>query len=60
VILALRTGEVPPVVGLEQPYPEMRFPLPQGAPLRHAARAGLSVTLGFGGFDTSLIFEAGR
>jgi 3-oxoacyl-[acyl-carrier-protein] synthase II len=60
VILALRSGEVPPVVGLEQRYPEMRFPVPQGASLRHDARFGLSVTLGFGGFDTSLIFEAAR
>jgi 3-oxoacyl-[acyl-carrier-protein] synthase II len=57
VLLALRTGQVPPVVGLEQPYPEMGFPLPQGAPMACAARFGLSVTLGFGGFDTSLIFE---
>lgn len=57
VILALRTGQVPPIVGLEQPYPEVAFPLPQGGPLAHRARFGLSVTLGFGGFDTSVVFE---
>jgi len=60
VVMALRTGEAPPIVGLTQPCPEMRFPLPRGAPIRHDARFGLSLTLGFGGFDTSLIFEAAR
>ena len=60
VMLALRTGEVPPIFGLSQPYPELHFPLPRGAPLRHGARFGLSVTLGFGGFDTSLVFERAR
>ena len=57
LILALRTGQVPPVVGLEQPIPE--FPLPLAYPERidHRTRFGLSLTLGFGGFDTSLIFE---
>jgi 3-oxoacyl-[acyl-carrier-protein] synthase II len=57
VLLALRSGEVPPVFGLEQPDPALHFPLPQGGPRRHDARFGLSVTLGFGGFDTSLVFE---
>jgi 3-oxoacyl-[acyl-carrier-protein] synthase II len=59
-ILALRTRQVPPVFGLEQPDPEMRFPLPQGAPLRCEGRFGISLTLGFGGFDTSLVFEVAR
>jgi 3-oxoacyl-[acyl-carrier-protein] synthase II len=60
VVLALRKGEVPPVVALERPSAEVTFPLPVGTPLRHDARVGLSVTLGFGGFDTSLVFEVGR
>jgi 3-oxoacyl-[acyl-carrier-protein] synthase II len=60
VLLALRSGRVPPVVGLEQPYPELAFPVPQGSPLPCDARFGLSVTLGFGGFDTSLVFEVAR
>jgi 3-oxoacyl-[acyl-carrier-protein] synthase II len=51
---------VPPVYGLEQPYPALEFPLPMGAPLPLDARFGLSVTLGFGGFDTSLVFEVVR
>jgi 3-oxoacyl-[acyl-carrier-protein] synthase II len=57
LILALRTGEAPPIVELADPSPDMTFPLPQGEPMRHAARFGISVTLGFGGFDTSLVFE---
>ena len=59
VLLALRTGQVPPIAALEQPYPEMDFPLPRGVPMALPldARFGMSVTLGFGGFDTSLIFE---
>ncbi len=60
VLLALRTGQVPPVVGLEQPYPELRFPVPRGVPMECATRFGMSVTLGFGGFDTSLVFEGAR
>jgi 3-oxoacyl-[acyl-carrier-protein] synthase II len=57
VLLALRTGQVPPIVGLEQPDPDMHFPLPQGRAMPLDARVGLSLTLGFGGFDTSLIVE---
>jgi 3-oxoacyl-[acyl-carrier-protein] synthase II len=56
LILALRKGEVPPVVGLEQPDPEFPVPLARGQPVRCDARAGMSLTLGFGGFDTSLVF----
>jgi 3-oxoacyl-[acyl-carrier-protein] synthase II len=60
VLLALRTGQVPPIFGLERPMPDVDLPLPVGRPLACAARFGLSVTLGFGGFDTSLVFEAAR
>ena len=60
LILGLREGIVPPIVGLEQPDPEFPCPLSVGAPTRHSARMGLSVTLGFGGFDTSLVFEVAR
>jgi 3-oxoacyl-[acyl-carrier-protein] synthase II len=58
LILALRTGRVPPVAGLEQRDPAFPLPLPMGAPLLASMRIGLSLTLGFGGFDTSLVFEA--
>lgn len=58
LVLALRTGRVPPVAGLEQPDPEFPLQLPVGVALSCRARVGLSLTLGFGGFDTSLIVEA--
>ncbi len=60
VLLALRTGRVPPIAGLAQPDPQMDLPLAQGQAVACAARFGLSVTLGFGGFDTSLVFEGVR
>jgi 3-oxoacyl-[acyl-carrier-protein] synthase II len=57
LLLALRTRRVPPVVGLEQPDPDFPLPLVYPGPAPCAARHGLSLTLGFGGFDTSLVFE---
>jgi len=57
VAVALRTGKAPPIVELEQPDPQFPLPLPRG---RHAdvdTRYALSITLGFGGFDTCLLFE---
>lgn len=60
VLLALKSGQVPPVVGLENPLPAMKQPLPKGAPMGTSARFGISLTLGFGGFDTSLVFEVVR
>jgi 3-oxoacyl-[acyl-carrier-protein] synthase II len=60
LLLALQSGRVPPIVGLEQPDPG--FPLPLAYPKETScdARFGISLTLGFGGFDTSLIFEVPR
>jgi 3-oxoacyl-[acyl-carrier-protein] synthase II len=60
LILGLREGVVPPIAGLEQPEPGFPCPLPVGRPVRHEERIGLSLTLGFGGFDTSLVFEVPR
>ena len=60
LVLALRAGQVPPISGLEQPLPEFPLPLPVSVPASCDARVGLSLTLGFGGFDTSLIFEVSR
>jgi 3-oxoacyl-[acyl-carrier-protein] synthase II len=57
LLLALRTRRVPPIVGLEQPDPDFPLPLPRSQPRACDARLGLSLTLGFGGFDTSLVFE---
>ncbi|MBU8894105.1 beta-ketoacyl-[acyl-carrier-protein] synthase family protein [Corallococcus sp. H22C18031201] len=60
LILGLREQVAPPIAGLEEPDPSFPFPLPMGQAVRHAARCGLSLTLGFGGFDTSLVFEVPR
>jgi 3-oxoacyl-[acyl-carrier-protein] synthase II len=57
-ILALNADEIPPIVELETPHPGIPFELVRGCSSRHHAAIGLSLTLGFGGFDTSLIFEA--
>jgi 3-oxoacyl-[acyl-carrier-protein] synthase II len=60
LVLALRTGRVPPIAGLEQPDPDFPFPLAYRAETACDARIGISLTLGFGGFDTSLVFEAAQ
>ena len=57
-ILAMREGRVPPIHGLEQPLPEVPLPLAISEPVSCTPRAALSLTLGFGGFNTSLVFEA--
>jgi len=58
LILAMREKRVPPIYALEQPLPDFSLPLAISAPVHCTARAALSLTLGFGGFDTSLVFEA--
>ncbi len=57
LLLAMRKRLAPPIIGLEQPDPEFPLPLAQTSPTPCDARIGLSLTLGFGGFDTSLVFE---
>jgi 3-oxoacyl-[acyl-carrier-protein] synthase II len=57
LILALRDGKVPPIHGLEQPLPGFSLPLAMRSPRAFAGRAGISLTLGFGGFNTCLLFE---
>src|SRR5262249_30961450 len=52
LILALRHRQVPPIAGLEQPDPDFPFPLAYSRALACEARFGLSLTLGFVGFDT--------
>jgi 3-oxoacyl-[acyl-carrier-protein] synthase II len=58
LLLALRSGQVPPVAELETPLADFPLPLAISNPVSSDARVGLSLTLGFGGFDSSLIFEA--
>jgi 3-oxoacyl-[acyl-carrier-protein] synthase II len=60
LLQALRTRSVPPIVGLDQPDPDFPLPLAYPDAVHCDSRYGLSVTLGFGGFDTSLVFEAVR
>jgi 3-oxoacyl-[acyl-carrier-protein] synthase II len=60
LVLALRAGQVPPIRGLGHPLPEFPLPLPVSDPVSCDACVGLSLTLGFGGFDTSLVFEVVR
>ena len=57
MLLALRTGKAPPIHALEQPDQDFALPLSCGEAACHKSRFGLSLTLGFGGFDTSLVFE---
>nr|CTQ90224.1 3-oxoacyl-[acyl-carrier-protein] synthase, KASII (EC 2.3.1.179) [Kibdelosporangium sp. MJ126-NF4] len=58
VLLALRDHRVPPVWGLTNPMPDFPLRLPVGRPLSFTGDVGLSVTLGFGGFNTCLVLEA--
>jgi 3-oxoacyl-[acyl-carrier-protein] synthase II len=58
LILALQEQRVPPIYALEQPLPGFSLPLAISAPVSCTTRTALSLTLGFGGFDTSLVFEA--
>jgi 3-oxoacyl-[acyl-carrier-protein] synthase II len=58
LVLALRDCVAPPIPGLERALPEFALPLSFFTPVACDTRAGLSLTLGFGGFDTSLIFQA--
>lgn len=58
LIKALQSGQVPPVVGLGQGVPPLSvLPVPAGVPRGIASGLGVSLTLGFGGFNTSLVFE---
>lgn len=58
VVLALRDQRVPPIYGLEQRVPDFAMPLPIREPLSIEGSIGISLTLGFGGFNTCLVFKA--
>jgi 3-oxoacyl-[acyl-carrier-protein] synthase II len=57
-ILALRTGQLPPVAGLRHPLPALTLPVVLAGARRTGGVGGVgaSVTIGFGGFNTCLIF----
>jgi 3-oxoacyl-[acyl-carrier-protein] synthase II len=57
LILALSTQTVPPIKDLFNPLEKNYFHLPMSSFSSHQSQFGLSLTIGFGGFNTSLIFE---
>jgi 3-oxoacyl-[acyl-carrier-protein] synthase II len=57
VLLALRDGLAPPVAGLADPVAGFPLPVGIGHPLPVADGCGASLTIGFGGFNTCLLFE---
>lgn len=59
LLLALRDHTVPPVLGLTRPMPELRLPVARDAPRRFTGDVGISLTIGFGGFNTCLLVERG-
>lgn len=58
VVLALRDRRVPPISALEETSKTFPVPVPRQGPREIGAGVGLNLTLGFGGFNTSLVFEA--
>lgn len=57
LIESLRRQEVPPITGLDDPMEDF-FTLVLKQKTSINARYGMSLTLGFGGFDTSIIVKA--
>lgn len=57
VVLALDGGMVPPISGLTQPVADFPLPLAADRAREFAGDVGLSLTIGFGGFNTCLLFE---
>ncbi|MEU0334494.1 beta-ketoacyl synthase N-terminal-like domain-containing protein [Streptomyces sp. NPDC006193] len=58
LLLALRHGTVPPVLHTGAVMPELTLPLATGRPRKITGSLGLSLTLGFGGFNTCLVLAA--
>ncbi|MBP2330539.1 3-oxoacyl-[acyl-carrier-protein] synthase II [Kibdelosporangium banguiense] len=58
VLMALRDHRVPPVPGLTTPMADFPLRLPTSEAMSFTGDVGLSVTLGFGGFNTCLVLEA--
>jgi 3-oxoacyl-[acyl-carrier-protein] synthase II len=57
VVLALQERKVPPVHGLDFPIANFPLPLALGESISFSGNAGISLTIGFGGFNTCLLFE---
>nr|WP_176573594.1 beta-ketoacyl synthase N-terminal-like domain-containing protein [Nonomuraea pusilla] len=59
-VLALRHRAAPPLAGLDTPMPGFTLRLADGTAQELRGRAGLSLTLGFGGFNTCVRFSYGQ
>lgn len=57
VLQALATSMAPPVHGLREPIPQLGLPIPARQPMKIDQGYGISVTLGFGGFNTCLVLQ---
>lgn len=60
VLLGLRTGYVPPIAEMTDPIDDLRLQFSQNDATAIRSGLGLSVTIGFGGFNTALLFEGGH
>lgn len=56
-LLALKNWLVPPVLGLQEVLPALELPIAIDRPMALHSGLGLSITLGFGGFNTCLVFD---
>jgi 3-oxoacyl-[acyl-carrier-protein] synthase II len=57
VLQALATSMAPPVHGLREPIPQLGLSVPAQQPMKIDQGYGISVTLGFGGFNTCLVLQ---
>ncbi|WP_105968182.1 beta-ketoacyl synthase N-terminal-like domain-containing protein [Streptomyces geranii] len=57
VLQALATSTAPPVHGLREPIPQLGLPVAARQPMKVDQGYGISVTLGFGGFNTCLVLQ---
>lgn len=57
VLLALRDRSVPPIYRLEKPIADFELPIAMRQPMAIRRGVGISTTLGFGGFNTCLVFQ---
>ncbi|KPI32275.1 Beta-ketoacyl-acyl-carrier-protein synthase I [Actinobacteria bacterium OV320] len=58
LLLALRHGSVPPLPHTRTVMPELALPLAADGPREFTGSLGISLTLGFGGFNTCLLLAA--
>ncbi len=57
-VLAIKNGAIPPTINLENPDPDCDLDYTPSVARRGRVRTAMSNSLGFGGHNTSLIFQA--